>query len=62
MFVILNQHPKESEAKGTNKLLGDSLRKHPENVMENFTPGAMKAKLMTGSYATMHVRIIVYYF
>ena len=36
-------------------MIGDSLRKHPENVIYNFTQGVAKDKLMNGSYAHIHV-------
>ena len=35
--------------------MGDSLRRHPENVIDKFNPEALKQKMMTGPFATIHV-------
>ena len=43
--------------KGSNGkwLLGDSLRRNPDNLMYNHNQDLVKEKMKTGSYATIHV-------
>jgi hypothetical protein len=36
-------------------MIGDSLREHPGNVINKFDRDLVKAKLMNGSYALVHV-------
>ena len=43
-------------------MIGDSLREHPENLMNNFNQDTLKARLMTGPYATIHVNIFKNYY
>lgn len=42
---------------GTFKIVGDSLRANPENLVYKFQQDEVTNKLMTGSYATIHVSI-----
>ena len=52
---------KEPGAHGTDKLLGDSLRQYPKNLMFKFNQDLLLGKLMNGSFATaVHVDIIIY--
>ena len=46
---------KDANATGTYKLIGDSLRKNPENILYKFNQDILKEKMMNGSYATIHV-------
>jgi hypothetical protein len=43
------------EAKGADKLLGDSLRENPDHLLYKFNQEILKAKLLSGKYATIHV-------
>ena len=38
-------------------MIGDSLRQHPENVINKINQDEVKVKLMNGSYAHIHVSI-----
>ena len=42
---------------GTYKLIGDSLRQHPENVINKFDVDEVKAKMMNRSVALIHVSL-----
>ena len=53
LFVLRNK--KDANATGTYKLMGDSLRQNPDHISYKFTPDKLKEKLMSGSYATVHV-------
>ena len=58
MLLALKKDP---NATGTYKLLGDSLRKHPENLIYNLNQDILKEKMMSGSYAIVHVYINQFY-
>jgi hypothetical protein len=45
----------QNATNGTFKLIGDSLRKHPENVMYKYNRDLVKTKMMNGTYAHIHV-------
>ena len=48
-FIVL----KQAATKGTEKLIGDSLRANPSNLIANL--GEVKPKLMIGHYAFSYV-------
>ena len=48
-FIVL----KQAATNGTEKLIGDSLRANPSNLIANL--GEVKPKLMTGHYAFSYV-------
>jgi len=57
-LIKLNPNDGLQNAKnGTYKLIGDSLRQHPENIINKFNQDEVKVKLMNGSYAHIHVSI-----
>jgi hypothetical protein len=44
------------QAKGVDKLIGDSLRENPDNLIYRFiNQEILKGKLLSGKYATIHV-------
>ena len=43
---------------GTYKVIGDSLRANPENVMFKFDRDQVEKKMLTGRYANIHVHNI----
>ena len=47
------------QAKGVDKLLGDSLSENPDNLIYRFNQEILKAKLLSGKYATIHVFKII---
>ena len=50
-------HLLKSASNGTYKMIGDSLRENPENVINKFDRDVVKGKLMNGSHALVHVSI-----
>ena len=57
---IISLNLQDAKSSGTYKIIGDSLRANPDTLMYKFQQDEVTTKLMTGSFATIHVIVLFF--